>query len=483
MELVCNDKNTIINERSICIVNVNTKRIIDIIDALRSGSDASYCLNKLKEALGLMYPDKEFSVSICKSEGAKFFGVNVFPTINAMDAFVTTVTSAYDSDDRRFGEIKNLWDNFNIWAIELDHELLYGTKLNASNEEIASVLFYEIYRVVYNEALYSTVFAVIEEVLFSIKYDLRKMISTTKIRKIFNVLLIEACAIKNFPFDVIPIELDDGSPLSYINNMAYKTFVDKVLRAEGNGRVNLPYDEFCHQIKILGNWVLDAALKLRSSKSDLRRALKVESMRTPSNIIKLSIEDIHRTLFGDILEKFTVTEAAKSYTKSPSKSLSMNILHSMADSLKDPIGTNIKSYQSLTSITKEMKETFYEGRRRELVAAMEKAKNAAVLEFIGKFGKMKKVNQFDIDVIETEMDRIETPDDKVYVLDKIYIQLDKVNASLDMLEEDPSRVTQSKQTLEKMKHELEIMKTNTLAKKIIPKEYGVFIKYPKGYQG
>jgi hypothetical protein len=70
------------------------------------------------------------------------------------------------------------------------------------------------------------------------------------------------------------------------------------------------------------------------------------------------------------------------------------------------------------------------------------------------------------------------------VLDLIYDKLDLVNAALDYIEQGKTdKVNQSKSTLTNFKNQLEKLRQTVLNTQVKEKQYGVFIKYPKGYEG
>ena len=62
--------------------------------------------------------------------------------------------------------------------------------------------------------------------------------------------------------------------------------------------------------------------------------------------------------------------------------------------------------------------------------------------------------------------------------------MDKVNTALDYIEMGKlDKVKQSKSTLLNMKKQLERLRQEILATRIVDKQYGLYIKYPAGYQG
>ena len=106
------------------------------------------------------------------------------------------------------------------------------------------------------------------------------------------------------------------------------------------------------------------------------------------------------------------------------------------------------------------------------------------LNLFDKYGKLKRLNQSDLDVLTIEISKIENEDDKIYVLDRIYDELDLINAGLDLLQTgSKDRVPVSKDTLMGFKTQLEKMRKQVLDIQIKPKNYGLFIKYPKGFEG
>ena len=105
------------------------------------------------------------------------------------------------------------------------------------------------------------------------------------------------------------------------------------------------------------------------------------------------------------------------------------------------------------------------------------------LNLFDKYGKLKKISQSDIDIIEIEAGRIENEDDKIYVLDLIYDKLDLINAGLQLInEKKQDKVPVSKDKLLNFKSQLEKLRKQVLETPI-NKQYGLFIKYPVGYEG
>ena len=72
----------------------------------------------------------------------------------------------------------------------------------------------------------------------------------------------------------------------------------------------------------------------------------------------------------------------------------------------------------------------------------------------------------------------------IYLLDRIYDKLHLIEAGLEYIESgQKDKVYQSKNTLTDLKRQLEDLRAQVLATRIIEKDYGVFVRYPKGYEG
>ena len=93
--------------------------------------------------------------------------------------------------------------------------------------------------------------------------------------------------------------------------------------------------------------------------------------------------------------------------------------------------------------------------------------------------------QEEIDVLRLEVEKIECVDDKIYYMEKVYDKLAIVDNALTMLNNNDTKnlVRDSKAKLMKQKEQLMIIRDIIINKKISPERYGLFIKYPAGYEG
>lgn len=96
-----------------------------------------------------------------------------------------------------------------------------------------------------------------------------------------------------------------------------------------------------------------------------------------------------------------------------------------------------------------------------------------------------KVSQADIDSLLIEIDRMEDYDDKEIVVYKIHKRLQQLaDAQLKIARmSEPNDIKTFTVRVESYSKQLQSMLKDALKFKPTPKRYGVFIKYPKGYEG
>ena len=97
----------------------------------------------------------------------------------------------------------------------------------------------------------------------------------------------------------------------------------------------------------------------------------------------------------------------------------------------------------------------------------------------------KIISQKDVDIIRAEAEAITSTDDKVYLIEDLYKLIDPVETALKWLD-DPKKakkVQQSKEELLRLQRSLVETREYIMNAKIPQERYGLYIKYPKGYEG
>ena len=402
-------------------------------------------LKKISFSLKRIF-DIDCKLSIVDNKSNTFFGMNVFPTVSTMDLMVESIVN----NESSINDVLKIWEKNKEWNIEIDSILLYDMNLNANPQEITAVLLHEIGHIVYSNTIPQRLYKVIKFKVIKLNYQLKQLIATDKIRKLFNIAIIESCSTKNFNYINNETEkVADNFVLKHGYGNELDSFINKLIKSQGNSLVNKTDNEIENEVNIVVNWTILNLKELEFRKKSLRTALKVEILKNPSELTKKVIQDIFNSFFGESNDKYRLL-------------------------LSENAGISEDKYEELKS---------YQDLDRFVNRVLTEASN----NIFDKNGKLKKITQNDIDILSVESEKIENVDDKIYLLDKLYSQLELVNMGLDYIESSDkdlgSKVMQSKRTLLDMKEQLEELRKNILATKIIDKQYGVFIKYPSAYSG
>ena len=428
-----------------CAKSEDFKYIEECFKYIMSGEDVDEHTSRIERALGRIFPGQEFNVAICENVTNKFFGVCVFPTIEAINNINGYIFKDKDCE----ADIVKCWQRSKNWYVEIDNNILWGLNAKFNPAEITALMLYQLGSTIYSNVVPVTINRIFRYKFAEMDYEMKALITNSnKIRSLMSLATLEACTTKNFRF--IDCNVEHCVVSSMMCSLGYceefNNFIGKLMNLYGNTYINRTQDEFEKDINIVVNWAIDNIRRLEFRTTALRDALKTEMINNDSVVVKNAVQAIYNSFFGGVLDNYRVL-LSEQYMDTP-----RDVVAEM-----EAVGFLLKEY-------------------RRIVA------ESATMPF-DKNGKLKKVSQLDIDVLAVDIDRIETHDDKVYLLDRLYDMLQIVEAGLEYIESgDKTKVTQSKQTLTEMRTQLISMRSQILSTRIIEKEYGVFIKYPKGYE-
>lgn len=418
-------------------------QIEQCFSAIKDKDDIKTNLRRITRTLERIF-DLTFHIEICNNTTTNFFGMNIYPDETTMDKMVEGIVS----EKSQTATIVRLWQETKDWHVEIDSILLFDNNLNANPGEITSVLLHEVGHIIYSNSIPQRLNKVLRFKLMKLSYDMRQLIATEKLRKLFNLAIVESCTTKNFNYiNTEKEKIADKFVVSYGYTSDINSLINKLIASQGNQLVNRSDVEMEKELNIIVNWTVDNIKQLEFRKSALKHALSVEMLKTPSNIIKRTVQDIYYSFFSGINDKYR-----------------MLLSESFSLEAKDVVA-ELEAEQNLVMYKRRIMEE-------------------ALVNIFDKVGKIKKVNQTDIDIIAVEIDRISTVDDKIYLLDRVHEKLELIDMAIEYIDLGKgAKVTQSKELLQTFKKRLEELRTEILSMKIVPMDYGVFIKYPKGYKG
>lgn len=406
----------------------NIKREQDVHDSLKS----------IKMALAKLGVGVK-EITIVPADKDEFFGMSVFPETSVSDRIVDCMIN-----NKPLQAYEEIWTSVNFWIIEIDSKLLYDRQLNANPAELTAALLHEIGHVVYSntipQKLNKTMSLAYLQLPAKVKHIIK--IEERKFKKIF--LPVVAQASMNVSYSLKKeIEAD-----KYVIKMGYGEALDallqKILLTYGSRFVECDDKEQEKNLKVACNWSSQQVIELENRKDTLKASIERVSLVTPSKYIKGLFQDMNKSIFKGM------------------------------ESMDEIVARRGRG----TFVTEG---TYVDLTRPESFKYVLEAANKSKLD---KQGRVIKVTQHDIDIIVLQAEKITNQNDKIYLLDIIYDYIE----TLDLMDEylhngKKDRVQMTERQIKDMREQLEVLRLQVLKYKIVEKQYGVFIKYPVGYEG
>lgn len=399
----------------------------ECIKNIKTKSNVQGNIDSMARVLKRLF-DLKFDISIVNNDGNKFFGMNIFPTRSTMDRIINSMLNNKSKVDT----VIEMWQQNDTWYLEMDSILIYDTQLNANPSEIVAVLLHEIGHIIYSNSIPQRINRVMKYTVMNLDYSVKHLIQFHRVRQLFQTVFIEACSSKNFHYTNTDVERIADQ---FVVKMGYghelDNFIGKLIATQGNSSVNRPDSEMDDDVRTFVKWSIENISELEYRKTKLKQSLQNELLRNPSKYVRTVFDSIKRTFFGG----------------------------------------DADSYKALVT-------------EQYLINDCKKIVRESILDIFDNIGKVKKISQSDIDFLALTVEKIDNNDDKIYALDLLYDKLDLVNLALDYIGQGKQdKVSQSKQTLQGYHSQLEKLRQRVLAMQLPDKQYGIFIKYPKGYEG
>ena len=383
--------------------------------------------------------EKEVSIEIIHNTSNIFFGMNIYPHPSEL----SSIAGRLLTKDVTPSKLTEQWQDIEKWCIEIDDLLFEDINLDVQPDELTALLLHELGHVVLSDEVPKSVLK-----SFKINFHKRELVfknifmdsSSFILRKMMTFPFIEACSNKGF----FKAGFGRGVDLKrefiadeYVQKCGYGqalyNFIEKLIAYGESDMINKTNAEKENEIGIITNWAFDNIHSLSKRRGKLYKALKVEMKRNPSNVVKHVCLDLNRSIFRESENDFKNTNVVVT------ESIVMNTLNKAAGNFN---------------------------------------------RFVDKHNRVKPCKVRDLDIFAVEIANINTVDDKMYVIECLHDELDRVEYALMLIENGhEDRVTQSKNSLMVYRENvLKLIKDAKIAP--IPEErYGLFIKYPKGYEG
>lgn len=424
--------------------------IEDLITELKNSNKIDDVCTNLRNTLSRIFT-RVVDVKVSTNTIDKMFVVNVLNDCG-VEAVDKLIDSVYGTCPMKEDDFLSMWLNItnnSTRCIKIEFDIM-AIKSNYTPSELTAAMIYELYRMCYAVTTPLLIFDEVNKRIKTTTIDNKAILAMNLMNSLTKLVTIAVMNSKTFNVHE-HCECDDMCVHKFIDMMGYRdaylSFVNKTLKSYNTDIIHRGNDDVKKDVKITLLWLINMINELQYNKRLLKDTLNDMLITNPSDMSKQFVSDALGVFFGKVTDKYREI---------------------LSEQWND---------KPVDKYTEEM--TF-----SNVVKAVNKVVTEARDIFLDKHGKVKKVSQLDIDVIAVDVERITTHDDKIYLLDRIYDKIHLVEAGLEYIESgNKDKVQQSKNTLMDYKRQLEDLRANVLATRIIEKDYGVFVKYPKGYEG
>lgn len=438
------------------------KYLCENIDIIKENKTNTYVINTALKSISNILSrcfDMHITTTILDTlTDNEFFGVNIYPefkdirtivgiTCGDIEQPININGTEYESPKEA---IKRVWMDNNDWHIDFDGKLFYDLSHRFTTREIVALLIYQIESNVFCTYKVETIYKCIKHMLLNIDYRTNCIAKSSLCRNFFIIPFIQTCGFINFRSKLPPESLINMIPAL---NKDYMSLLTKITTYYSSSLINKPSYELRDRISYIITWVFEAINDLKYSMLILKKSLKEQIQAEKSFYVKnLLVTIFNQFAFNDFSDVVAESAELKYLKQVPPEAIA------------------VKEQIKLTNFW------------NKLQAIGESSVDSKLLD---NMGRCKRLSQEEIDVLRLEVEKIECVDDKIYYMEKVYDKLAIVDNALTMLNNNDTKnlVRDSKAKLMKQKEQLMIIRDIIINKKISPERYGLFIKYPAGYEG
>ena len=405
-------------------------------------------LMRIKRITSLMF-GKDITIALVDNPGW-FYGFRVFPSKSLVNR---TLEIIFDKNDVSEEERKSLfaanWMNSSKWHIDVDAKLIRDIGNLLNGKDLAILYFYSMLRVIFNPDVGKLAWYYILVNLDKLCRKNQFIATNPGIRHLFGVPIYLAVSEPAYTIDKKYLDELFGSISP--TRAQYDQSISKIINRYGMMNfINVKETNVASSMQYAVGWIAEAICDLKYSANRMIHNIEKITASTTSPYM--------RAIYSDIL-------------------LGFNKIHGKYLGIQD----SLESTQ-FNPDQKKLLETMTEEYWKKQVSVME---SQDYYEFIDPHGFVKKVNQRDIDIIRIELGNATSTEDKIYLMERLYKHIGAIDAALEMLKDKKTacKVKQSRNELERLKDSAEETRMAIIKFKIAPEQYGLYIKYPAGFEG
>ncbi len=397
---------------------------------------------------------KKFDVVIIDGK-SEFYGMSCYPSLEQLNNLIVNMNSG--------NEFKKKWIyDLNQYTIEIDKNVFDKSIIAFNPQELTAMILHEVGHTVYNDKLPERIYISYKQNMSILKMEEKRAVAAIQ-GVFYSIPVFMACGMHawNVRDNGVHEEMVCDQVFGLKNYQQHMmSALDKIIAAYGTTLI-VPDSDQDTKVGKTFKWC------------------------------NVNIKDItHRR---EVIRRDLFMWASSTRSKSFKKAC-LNIMTKFGIGMKDNYSGNLVATESVVDAIYDGEEQLngilqkysfitlpgYHGAMETIVERYLSMSPAAESSRSGKIPKLP--TQYDIDEIQIEVDRMENHYDRVYVLDLIHNKLDQIQE----FEEYCEYTGESKKFATKiktMREDLDRLRHAVLRRQDFNKRYGVFVKYPIGYEG
>lgn len=397
-------------------------------------------------------------VKLIKSPN-EFIGMCVYPDI-------TTLTAALsDLSFVSLSKAVSAWESINKFTLEIDENVFDRNLIAFDPEELTAMCLHELGHIIFSsyvpERLYRAYRTNAESLDMMDKKILRKVLGIFYVVPALTICGIHKWYVgKNGMFEEYYCDKVFCMPDAQ-EHMA--SALNKIIKKYGNSIIVKETEDIkLHEADRDVNWCNLNIRDISRRREYLQAELFNRSARTKSFTVKRAFLNISARLGVGLKDRYTHAVIA------------MESVVGMVDSGEVPIEKVFDTYEfthgfDSSSVENIVAMSLERGFKQATEAL--KSNKAPILP-----------SDYALDEISIEVDKIENHNDRIYVLDLIYSRIEDLDTfekwakANDQYQRHSSKIQQKRDYLNTLRQAV-------LTKKLPDKNYGVYVQYPKGYEG
>ena len=429
-----------------------SKEKFEIIDSafakLKTDRKNRAAVGTIRRALQEVFVDKEIDVQIIENLRGKFFIMSVYPDESTVERIIEAIVN-----NENDAMIKAAWDETNKWTIEIDSRILTDDKVHATSKELTALLLHEMGHIIYSNSIPQRISRVMRLEYNRAAAPIKELLKDKLFGAVLKLPILNACVYDNYKTknnikdelkaDVFVVKMGYKDELaSVLDKMILASKDPKVTQIDNNS--DKVYDDM-KSITMFSIGTIEDLQKRQNAlvKKNFNRLL----VASPSAFIQKTVKSI-----SDAFIKQANNKLGKS---AMTESMFEDYINNKIDRI---IQEHYSSYVDHDDIF--INESFFTK-------------------------KLKPIDPACMDYVEMQKENIKNNDDKMMLVSYIYSKLDIIDYYLSIINNNVPKyiVPHSKQSLLDMRERLTAIKDEVVAYKIPEIKYGLFIDYPKGYEG